>query len=300
VIREIADIRKIRMVYLQLLYRCNFECLHCFHGERLKHSDAFSSGEAISFLVLMRDQYGTEAVTLLGGEPFLYKDLPVVVRDAKQQLGLRVEICTNGYRIERRLAEIAPYLDFLRVSLEGVGATNDHIRRPGSYQTALAALCCARELGIRTGATTTVTSVNIDEVLPLARTLQEVGAGQLKLHCLRPVGNSINHPELFIADSTGYIRLREQLRSADLDIEIILDEDLSEHGASAACFQVGRPREIERIEADPRGALTMSCKAVGKDSQAFWYDKIANRIIHRPSATDELTLAVPDVIYARV
>jgi MoaA/NifB/PqqE/SkfB family radical SAM enzyme len=300
VIREIADIRKIRMVYLQLLYRCNFECLHCFHGERLKHSDAFSSGEAISFLVLMRDQYGTEAVTLLGGEPFLYKDLPVVVRDAKQQLGLRVEICTNGYRIERRLAEIAPYLDFLRVSLEGVGATNDHIRRPGSYQTALAALCCARELGIRTGATTTVTSVNIDEILPLARTLQEVGAVQLKLHCLRPVGNSINHPELFIADSTGYIRLREQLRSADLDIEIILDEDLSEHGASAACFQVGRPREIERIEADPRGALTMSCKAVGKDSQAFWYDKIANRIIHRPSATDELTLAVPDVIYARV
>jgi len=300
VIREITGVHKIRMVYLQLLYRCNFECLHCFHGERLKHSDAFSSGEAISFLVLMRDQYSTEAVTFLGGEPFLYKDLPEVVRDARQQLGLRVEICTNGYRIERRLAEIAPYLDFLRVSLEGVGAANDHIRRPGSYQTALAALCCARALGIRTGATTTVTSVNIDEILPLARTLQEVGAVQLKLHCLRPVGNAIRHPELFIADSTGYTRLREQLRSVDLDIEIVLDEDLSEHGASAACFQVGRPRAIERIEADPRGALTMSCKAVGRDSQAFWYDKIANRIIHRPSATDELTLAVPDVVYTGV
>lgn len=42
-IEEITGIRRIRMVYLQLLYRCNFECLHCFHGERLKHADAFGA-----------------------------------------------------------------------------------------------------------------------------------------------------------------------------------------------------------------------------------------------------------------
>jgi len=270
VIREVTGIRKIRMVYLQLLYRCNFECLHCFHGERLKHSDAFSSAEAIRFLILMRDQYCTEAVTLLGGEPFLYKDLPVVVRQARQQLGLNID------------------------------ATNDHIRKPGSHQSALNALCCARELGVRTGVTTTITSVNIAEVLPLARILEELGVVQLKLHCLRPVGNAFSHPELFIADSTAYMRLREELRNANLDIEIVLDEDLTANSSPAVCAHAGSPREIARIEADPRGALTMSCKAVGKDSHAFWYDKTANRITHRPSATDELTLAVPDVVYARV
>ncbi|BFV56353.1 hypothetical protein KCMC57_up14570 [Kitasatospora sp. CMC57] len=299
-IGEVTGIRKIRMLYLQLLYRCNFECLHCFHGERLKHADAFNPEAAVNLLTLMRDQYGTEAVTLLGGEPFVYKDLTRVVRYAKQELGLQVEICTNGYRIERRLTEIAPYLDFLRVSLEGVGATNDHIRRFGSYQGALSALSLARELGVRTGATMTVTSRNIDEVLPLARTLQEFGARQLKLHCLRPVGNAALHPELLITDPTAYGRLREQLQEADLAIEVIVDEDLSEGGAPEICAPAGSPREIERIEVDPRGALTMSCKAVGKDSHAFWYDKLADHIIHRPSASDELTLAVPDVVYARV
>ena len=81
----------------------------------------------------MRDQYGAEAVTFLGGEPFLYRDLPLVVRHAKQALGLRVEICTNGYRIERRLTEIAADLNFLRISLEGIGTTNDHIRKRGSF-----------------------------------------------------------------------------------------------------------------------------------------------------------------------
>ncbi|WP_327324582.1 radical SAM protein [Streptomyces sp. NBC_01210] len=299
-IEEVTGIRRIRMLYLQLLYRCNFECLHCFHGKRLQHADAFTLEEAVNLVTLMRDEYATEALTLLGGEPFVYKSLPEVVRYAKQELGQQVEICTNGYRIERRLNEIAPYVDLLRISLEGIGSTNDHIRKTGSYQSALSALHLARELGVRTGATMTVTSRNIDEVLPLARTLQHFGTEQLKLHCLRPVGNAAAHPELLVTDPADYARLREQLQAAELAIEVIVDEDLSEHGAPEICPPGGGPIAIERIEADPRGALTMSCKAVGKDSHAFWYDKHADRIVHRPSATDELTLAVPDVVYARV
>ncbi|MEH0404253.1 radical SAM protein [[Kitasatospora] papulosa] len=299
-ISEVTGIRRIRMLYLQLLYRCNFECLHCFHGKRLQHADAFTADEAISLLTLMRDQYGTEAVTLLGGEPFVYRDLTQVVQYAKRDLGLRVEICTNGYRIERRLTEIAPDLDLLRVSLEGIGSTNDHIRKFGSYRSALSALEIAQHLGVRTGATMTVTSRNIEEVLPLARVLRGYGVEQLKLHCLRPVGNAAAHPELLITDPEAYTRLRGQLDAADLEIEVIVDEDLSENGAPDTCPPDGGPVEIERIEVDPRGALTMSCKAVGKDSHAFWYDKLADHIDHRPSPTDELTLAVPDVVYARV
>lgn len=297
-IRDVTGISKIRMVYLQLLYRCNFSCLHCFHGERLRRSDAFTPAEAIRFLMLMRDQYSAEAVTLLGGEPFAYKNLPLVVQQARRQLGLRVEICTNGYRIENRLAELASDLHFLRVSLEGTGVTNDHIRKRGSYQSAQAALRFAHELGIRTGVTMTVTSLNIGDVVPLARTLQDVGVAQLKLHCLRAVGNAADHPELFITDPGAYSRLRDQIHSAGLCIEVVLDADLSLHGAPAICASEA-PYAIDRIEADPRGALTMSCKAVGKDSQAFWYDKATNEILYRPSAMDELTLAVPDVVYAR-
>ncbi|MFE9169392.1 radical SAM protein [Streptomyces kebangsaanensis] len=297
-IGEVTGIRKIRMLYLQLLYRCNFTCLHCFHGKRLQYADAFTADEAVSLLTLMRDEYGTEAVTLLGGEPFVHRDLPQVVRHAKEELGQRVEICTNGYRIERHLTEIAPHLDLLRVSLEGVGSTNDGIRRHGSYQSALNSLGLARDLGVPTGATMTVTSRNIREVLTLARVLAQFGVQQLKLHHLRPVGNAAEHPELLVTDPTAYGRLREELAAAELPLEVIVDEDLSEHGAPEVCAPAGGPREIDRIEADPRGALTMSCKAVGKDSHAFWYEKAAGRIVHRPSATDELTLPVPDVVYA--
>lgn len=205
-IGEVTGIKKIRMLYLQLLYRCNFTCLHCFHGKRLQYADAFTADEAVSLLTLMRDEYGTEAVTLLGGEPFVYRDLARVVRQAKEELGQRVEICTNGYRIERRLTEVAPYLDLLRVSLEGVGSTNDAIRKNGSYQSALNSLSLARDLGVPTGATMTVTSRNIDEVLPLASVLAQLGVRQLKLHHLRAVGNAADHPELLVTAPAAYSR----------------------------------------------------------------------------------------------
>ncbi|MFF7406632.1 radical SAM protein [Streptomyces murinus] len=297
-IGDITGIRKIRMLYLQLLYRCNFTCLHCFHGKRLQYADTFTAEEAANLLTLMRDEYGTEAVTLLGGEPFVHRELPQVVRYAKKELGQCVEICTNGYRIEHRLTEIAPHLDMLRVSLEGVGSTNDDIRKRGSYQSALDSLVLARDLGVPTGATMTVTSRNIGEILPLAGVLGQLGVRQLKLHHLRPVGNAADHPELLVTDRAAYGRLREELAETRLPLEVIVDEDLSEHGSPEVCAPSRGPREIDRIEADPRGGLTMSCKAVGKDSHAFWYEKASNRIVHRPSATDEITLPVPDVVYA--
>ncbi|WP_028478605.1 radical SAM protein [Nocardia sp. CNY236] len=295
-IHEITGIRKVRMLYLQLLYRCNFSCAHCFHGERLKHADAFTAQQACNLLLLMRSQHDTEAVTLLGGEPFVYKDLARVVRYAKHTLGLTVEICSNGYRIGPRLRDIAPCVDLLRISLEGIRNTNDLIRRAGSYTAALETLALARSLGVQTGATLTVNRYNIGEVVDLAETLQSLGVLQLKLHQLRPVGNAALHPEMLVTSSSAYSKLRDQLGNTALGIEIILDEDLSEDGAPA-CAVPGERDEIDRIESDPRGALTMSCKAVGKDSHAFWYDKSSDRIVHRPSANDELKLAIPDVVY---
>jgi MoaA/NifB/PqqE/SkfB family radical SAM enzyme len=296
-ITERTGIHRIRRLYLQLLYRCNFECLHCFHGERLRHSAAFTAAQACNLIGRMQREYATEEVVLLGGEPFVYKDLPRVTRYAKHTLGLKVEICTNGYRIGRQLREIAPCIDLLRISLEGIGATNDRIRNAGSYDAAMESIALANTLGVPTGATLTVNRYNIDEVVHLAETLQSLGVRQLKLHQLRAVGHAEKHTDMLITDSAAYTRLRRQLGETQLEIEVILDDDLNEE---PACAPVAINDTIDRIESDPRGALTMSCKAVGKDSHAFWYDKAFDRIEYRPSPSDEIALGIPDVVYGHV
>jgi MoaA/NifB/PqqE/SkfB family radical SAM enzyme len=296
IITETTGITKIETLYLQLLYRCQFRCAHCFHGDRLAWRDAYSLEQATALIELMQRDYETGAVNLLGGEPFLYTHLGALLAHAKHELGMRTEICTNGYRITRKLSEFGRDIDFLRISLEGLEQANDAIRHPGSYQQAMAALAQAKRLDISTGATMTVTASNIDDVVPLALRLQELGVRELKLHHLRPVGFAADHPELQVADSAAYRKMRNQISGCPLEIAVIADEQLGAEYELEVLPRYGHT--ARRIEADPRGYLTMSCNAVGTDAHAFYYDKRHDRIEQQVGGHNEILLQIPPVVYA--
>lgn len=297
-IREVVGIKAVRMLYVQLMYRCNYSCRHCFHGELLAAQDRFRATEVRRLLEHFSSAYDLEAVTLLGGEPLLHEEIEQICCDAKE-LGLTVEICTNGnFGFRRRVAAIAPYTDKIRVSLEGLEATNDSIRKKGSFRSAIQLIDYAREQNLLVGVTMTVTSPSLPEVLPLARLLEQHGVKEIKLHSLRPVGHASSHAELFVADRRSYARLHEELQTERLGISVIYDADLSPEPHSQTCeSSQERTDRLDRIEIDPRGALTMSCKAVGRHASAFRWDKERSCILYTPHAEDELTQQIPDVLY---
>ncbi|GAA2613949.1 hypothetical protein GCM10010411_56050 [Actinomadura fulvescens] len=294
---EIAGITRVRMLYLQLLYRCNFSCKTCFHGQLLKDPAHYTLQEAQSLLAHFREHYRLDAVTLLGGEPLLYPHIVEISQYAKK-LGLKVEICTNahpGYR--RTIEELAPTLDKMRVSLDGLEASHDLIRQRGSFRGALQMLTLARLNGVDIGATMVVTSRNLQEVVPLAQLLEGYGVRELKLHCLRLVGNALDNPDLAVTDTTAYAHLHRQIADADLTIQILYDSDLSPEPPGQACPNLVSGGWLDRIESDPAGGLTVSCKAVGRDVHAFRWDKTAARILYEPRENDEFQLGIPDVVY---
>ena len=299
-LREKAGIERIKKLYVQLLYRCNFNCQHCFHGERLFWKDSFSIEEACNLLVVFRNGYSIATVTLLGGEPFLYRGIVEVTRYAKQ-LDLRVEVCTNGYRIARKLRESVGKVDNLRVSLEGLEETNDSIRHTGSFVAALETLDIAQSLGIDTSVTMTVNAKNFHEVIPLANVVASHGVKEMKLHCLRTVGNVLTHRDLIVQDVNIYDHLVREISESreSLPIPILLDEDLDPQ-----CSLVEESRriqeELERIEVQPSGELYVSCKAVGADSNAFIYNKKTGQILYQPKNGNELECQIPQVRYSRL
>lgn len=297
-INEVTGVSHIRMLYVQLHYRCNFTCDHCFHGDLLSAPGSYAPAEVGAMLRHFRDRYGLESVTFLGGEPLLYPDIAQVCQDARE-LGLGVEICTNGhYGFARQVIAIAPYLARLRVSLDGLAKTHDRIRQRGSFASAMKTIELARRLGLVTAATMTVTARNLDEVAPLARLLGDHAVTELKLHCLRPVGNAAKHPGLFVSDDSSYARMHEQIKTADMSIKIVYDADLEPSPRETGCApSADRSAFLDRIEADPRGRLTMSCKAVGRDASAFRWDTTASTIVYEPHSHDELQQDIPDVLY---
>jgi MoaA/NifB/PqqE/SkfB family radical SAM enzyme len=294
---QVAGISRVRMLYLQLLYRCNFICRHCFHGELLKSPEQFNLTEAQAILDHFKRIYQLDAVTFLGGEPLLYPHIVSICRYAKQ-LGLQVEICSNGHHgFRNKIEAIAPVMDKFRVSLDGLEATHDAMRQRGSFAGAMEMIDLALSIGVTVGATMTVTQHNLDEVVPLARRLQEHGAVELKLHALRLVGNAVNNPDLEVVDVSRYGDLHRQINEASLRIAIVYDSDLSPEPAGEMCSNLVAGGWLDRIESDPGGGLTVSCKAVGRDVNAFRWDKSQHAIVYEPRANDEFAVGIPDVVY---
>jgi Fe-coproporphyrin III synthase len=297
---QVAGITRVRMLYLQLAYKCNFSCAHCFHGEMLRSPDSFSAVEVQALLDHFIDAYQLEAVTFLGGEPLLYPHIVTMCRFAKER-GLTVEICTNAHPgFRSKIQAAAPHLDLFRVSLDGLRDTHDRMRQPGSFDGGLAMIDLARELGVEVGATMTVTQPNLEQVVPLGVLLQERGVAELKLHALRLVGNARLHPDLEVVDTSRYADLHAKINEARLSIRVVYDSDLSPEPQGAACSNLVAGGWLDRIEADPRGGLTVSCKAVGKDVNAFRWDKQRQVIRYEPRDNDEFALGIPDVNYQTV
>jgi|GEM_PF-3753072 len=296
---EIAGITQIQKLYLQLLYKCNFNCQHCFHGEALQKLDVFSPAEVALIVSLFLGKYNITSVTLLGGEPFLHPNLLEIVRDIKSK-GLRVEICTNGYGIRKKLHDVSPFIDHLRVSIEGLQEANDEVRRPGSFEAAEDTIRLAQQIGIETSVTTTVNTRNIDTLREYLVHLSSLGVRHVKLHSLRLIGNAVLYPHLAEFSENQLRGFEEALMecSKTTGMNIVVDEDLDPNHYVVGSIGTKQASELERVEVSPNGDIYISCKAVGSKANAFRYVKADNRIVYRPNAWDELQTPIPQVQYS--
>ena len=105
-------------VDFMLLGTCDLNCPFCF-GPRHTMS-AMKTETAINIIYKVAER-GTKKVVFTGGEPTLMGDLPKILAEAKRQK-LTTVLSTNGLKLTREkelLAQIAPHLDWIALSLDG-------------------------------------------------------------------------------------------------------------------------------------------------------------------------------------
>lgn len=291
---QITGNRRVDRLYVQLLYQCNFRCVHCFHGEKLADSSQLDIDEFKSLVTHFSDVYQTREVVLLGGEPFLYPNIDAAIQFV-HDLGLTVEICTNGHKFTQPvIIRNASQIDMLRISIDGLQSAHDRTRQRGSFVHASETLRLASKAGMRIGVTVTVTAWNVDDIPQLAELAAAHGAKEMKLHQLRLVGNAAHRPELLLnQDDPRLLRMVTWAKGSELPLKVLYDSDLD--GGTAESPAVGDT--LDRIELDPELGLTISCKAVGSDAHAFRWNPATSDVIYQPSLRDELSLGTPQVEY---
>ena len=151
-------------------YRCQMRCKMC---DIWKYpSDESKEITAKDLEILPKLKF----VNITGGEPFQRRDIEELVEVAFTKAP-RVVISTSGWHYDRiiKLAKRFPNIG-IRVSIEGLEATNDHLRgRDGGYKKGISLLKELRQIGVKDiGFGMTVSNLNHQDLIPLYNISREM------------------------------------------------------------------------------------------------------------------------------
>lgn len=152
-------------------YRCNAKCNMC---EVWKNPTNPSEEIGLNVIEKLPDTFFTN---ITGGEPFIRKDLPEIIKIFKKKTS-RIVISTNGYFTDRIIALFKQHPDLgIRISIEGLAKTNDEIRGiPDGFDRGLRTLLELRAMGIKDiGFGMTVQDLNFYDLIPLYLLAQGLG-----------------------------------------------------------------------------------------------------------------------------
>lgn len=171
------------VVIWNLTRRCNLRCRHCytvsadvdFPGE-LTHEQAMAVLEDLG-------RFRVPALILSGGEPLIRHDLFTIAKRARE-LTRVLALSTNGTAVigERadRVAEIG--FDYVGISIDGIGETNDWFRgQAGAFDMALAGVRSCKRRGVKVGLRFTITEDNAAQLPDLLRLCDDEGVDKFYL-----------------------------------------------------------------------------------------------------------------------
>jgi hopanoid biosynthesis associated radical SAM protein HpnH len=163
------------VLMLEPLYTCNLACIGC---STERHTGKLADRLPLESCVKAADECAAPLVSLCGGEPTLYPELPELVQ-ALIERKRHVYLCTNALVLDSKVFDKihpAPRLT-LNVHLDGMRETHDAVcARRGVFDKAIAMIRDAKRLGYHVVTNTTVfKQTEIEEIESLCELLAGLG-----------------------------------------------------------------------------------------------------------------------------
>jgi radical SAM protein with 4Fe4S-binding SPASM domain len=178
---KIADKRLPLGGSLELTFRCNLRCVHCYLGDArlgVADPDELRYGEICDLLDQVVDE-GCLWLLLTGGEPLLRADFLDIHTYAKRK-GLLVTLFTNGTLITPQIADYLKDWRPLLVEITLYGRTRETYERitgvAGSYERCLRGIELLLDRDVPVRLKTMALTLNKHEVLAMKEYAKELGA----------------------------------------------------------------------------------------------------------------------------
>jgi radical SAM protein with 4Fe4S-binding SPASM domain len=224
---------KPRLIAFEVTRQCWYSCRHCRANAGATGEEELTTDKCKKIIKAIA-KYSKCILILTGGEPMERGDIYELIRYGRK-MGLRMVMATCGYLIdEKTIVKLKKAgIMALSFSLDGAGAeTHDKFRgAKGAFDSAVNAAKIAREAHVRFQINTTISRINVDEVIGIAELAKELGA-----YCFNP----------FIFVPTGRGREIEDAVLDSIEYEMLLNELLriklkSDPSLPSASPRGGRP-----------------------------------------------------------
>jgi len=188
----------IRHMDIKLSYACNNNCVHCVVADQRdrameRHGRDFRTTGEVAAELEGAARRGFDVITFTGGEPTLRKDLPSLVRRARE-LGFLVGIQTNG-----RVLSYPPQREALSgmgvrfvIAVHGADAdVHDAVTRAqGSFHQTMEALRGLIGSGEKVTGKVVISKLNFDSLPEIAEMLSREGVGRVNFTFPHGLGNA--------------------------------------------------------------------------------------------------------------
>jgi hopanoid biosynthesis associated radical SAM protein HpnH len=143
------------VMMLEPLHACNLTCTGC--GRIREYRPTITQKLTVSQCLAAAEECGAPIVSICGGEPTIYPELDVLVRELLDRKR-HIYLCTHGMFIRRRLHEFRPSSRFFfNVHLDGLEQTHDMaVERPGVFREAIEGIKAAKAAGFLVCSNTTI------------------------------------------------------------------------------------------------------------------------------------------------
>ncbi|NFE96235.1 radical SAM protein [Clostridium botulinum] len=174
--------------WLEITSFCNQKCIHCFMAEDLNKN--YLPSEAIFKVIEGLKNLNIKTIALSGGEPTLHPDFEKIVKFINKN-NINIVVLTNGLNINDKLISLFRETNtVIRIPLLGLEKTHDKITSvKNSYHTAMTNIKKLKEAKINITITSTIMSINIDEMDELRRLATQLGLS-FEVGPIFPIGNA--------------------------------------------------------------------------------------------------------------
>jgi hopanoid biosynthesis associated radical SAM protein HpnH len=202
------------VMMLEPLHACNLTCTGC--GRIRAYEESIRERLSLEQCLTAVDECGAPVVSICGGEPFLYPELPQLV-EAILKRGKHIQLCTNGMFLVKKLKDFKPHPNLiLNVHLDGMEKNHDiAVEKEGVFKDAIEGIKLAKAAGFQVCTNTTVyKETDMKEIEELFTYLETLGVDG---HQIAPAYgySAVNDREIFLTRDDVHEKFKDIDRLAE-------------------------------------------------------------------------------------